>query len=396
MRQLTQPVRDEEKLATPTSLYVHIPFCRSRCFYCDFNTYVAPDSVMVDYVDALGAEFEKLSQSAPGPLQTVFFGGGTPTLPSSLLLERMLKQLHAHFSLAAGAEFTFESNPDSVDEEKLALLRSFGVNRLSFGAQTFRDRLLMTIGRAHDAQKVVDSVERAYQLGFRQINVDLMFGLPEQSLADVEHALDKVLSLPIDHVSAYWLKVEEGTPFAKWRDSGQLPLPGEDLEADMYDLVRDRLQQAGFVHYEISNFARPGGEARHNLVYWRNQPYLAAGAGAHGYVKGVRYENMPKLPDYIGTLKAGNRPILSSYDVTDAEAAEDTMMLGLRLAEGVSKEDFVLRYGVTIEDVYGDVYTQLLEQGLLVETASRVRIPARYWPVANAIFEKFVSVGGAD
>lgn len=393
---MRQTVEDHEKLATPTSLYVHIPFCKSRCFYCDFNTYVAPNAVMSDYMTALSAEFAQLADRAREPLQTVFFGGGTPTLPSLPLLERMLTSLHAHFSFADGAEFTFESNPDSIDEEKLRLLRDFGVNRLSFGAQTFRDRLLLTIGRAHDAQTVVKSVEMAAAVGFKHLNVDLMFGLPEQSLADVEHALEQVLALPIDHVSAYWLKVEESTPFGKWRDMGQLPLPGEDLEADMYEMVRERLQGAGFAHYEISNFAKPNGTARHNLVYWRNQPYLAAGAGAHGYVEGVRYENVRKLPDYIARLEQQTSPVAESFPVSGREAAEDTMMLGLRLAEGVSKSSFCERFGVALEDIYGEQMARLCEQGLLVEESGRVSIPSAYWPVANAIFEKFVTVGGAD
>ncbi|GMA60006.1 coproporphyrinogen III oxidase [Alicyclobacillus fastidiosus] len=389
-------MEDHDKFATPTSLYVHIPFCKSRCFYCDFNTYVAPDAVMNDYATALGSEFSQLTQKACEPLKTAFFGGGTPTLPSLHLLERMLTSLHAHFSFADGAEFTFESNPDSIDVEKLRLLRDFGVNRLSFGAQTFRDRLLLTIGRAHDARTVVESVEMAAAVGFQHVNVDLMFGLPEQSLADVEHSLDQVLALPIDHVSAYWLKVEEGTPFGKWRDMGQLPLPGEDLEADMYEMVRERLQNAGFTHYEISNFAKANGQAQHNLVYWRNQPYLAAGAGAHGYVKGVRYENVRKLPDYIAKLKDGAEPVAESFVVSGREAAEDMMMLGLRLAEGVSKAAFRERFGVTMEEIYGTGIAHLCEQGLLVEQNGRVSIPSAYWPVANAIFEKFVTVGGAD
>lgn len=382
---------DNDAHIAPTSLYVHIPFCKSRCFYCDFNTYVAPQKVMEQYMEALDTEFSWIEPKVQGPLDTVFVGGGTPTLPPSSLLERMLQSLHAHFSFAPGAEMTFESNPDSIDSEKLNLLRAYGVNRISFGAQSFRDRLLMTIGRAHDAKTAVESVWQAAEAGFTHINVDLMFGLPDQSLDDVQHALTQVLELPVDHVSAYWLKVEEGTPFASWRELGQLPLPGEDLEADMYDLVRRTLTEHGFRHYEISNFAKPGGEARHNLVYWRNQPYIAAGAGAHGYIGGVRYENVRPIPTYLDRVGQSLQPIAETYNISVRERAEDAMMVGLRLAEGVSDRLFTARFGETVEAVFGQVVTALCSQGLLDFDGETYRIPAQYWPVANVIFEKFVT-----
>ncbi|MFD1677797.1 radical SAM family heme chaperone HemW [Alicyclobacillus fodiniaquatilis] len=381
---------------TPTSLYVHIPFCKSRCFYCDFNTYVAPEHVMENYANALDAEFAQLAPAAAAPLQTVFFGGGTPTLPPLSILERMLKSLRAHFAFADDAEVTFESNPDSIDVAKLRLLREYGVNRLSFGAQTFRDRLLLTIGRSHDAKTVIEGVEAAAGVGFAHINVDLMFGLPEQSLADVDHALSQVLSLPVDHLSAYWLKVEAGTPFGKWREMGELPLPGEDLEADMYQMVRERLVAAGYAHYEISNFARVNGHAKHNLVYWRNAPYFAAGAGAHGYVGGARYENERRLAPYMAALGAGNRPIADEHAVSLREAAEDSMMLGLRLAEGVSRAAFKARFGVEIEQLYGGLIPELLERGWLLCVDDAYRIPDDLWPVANVIFEKFVTADVLD
>lgn len=382
--------------ANPSSLYVHIPFCQSRCFYCDFNTYVAPTSVMESYISALDVEFSLLSSQTDVPLETVFFGGGTPTLPSAPLLMQMMKSLRRHFRLHPQAEITFESNPESIDDEKLAVLRDAGVTRLSFGAQTFRDRLLLTIGRAHDADDVRVAVEKASRAGFQHINIDLMFGLPEQSLDDVSHALDKVLSLPVDHVSAYWLKVEEGTPFDAWRQRGELPLPGEDMEADMYQLVRQTLTEAGLRHYEISNFARGAGDARHNLVYWRNQPYLAAGAGAHGYVRGKRYENVGKIPDYLHQIKRIERPILESFEVSPDESAEDMMMLGLRLAEGVSDSRFRARYGRGIEADFGSVVKSLLASGLIEWHGDALRIPDAYWPVANGIFEKFVSLATAN
>lgn len=262
-------VEDREEHRAPQSLYVHIPFCKSRCFYCDFTTFVKSPAAMEAYVDALVAEWD-LMEPLEAPLATAYFGGGTPTLLSASLLHRLLDAMHRRFEFCADAEITFESNPDSITREKLRVLRDHGVNRISFGAQAFQDHLLQAIGRAHLRDAIEEAVWAARDLGFPHMNVDLMFGLPDQTLRDVAESVEAVLRLPVDHVSAYWLKIEPGTPFAKWHEMGLLSLPGEDAEADMYRLVRDVLREAGFVHYEISNFARPGGEARHNLVYWRN------------------------------------------------------------------------------------------------------------------------------
>ncbi|MCL6549322.1 MAG: hypothetical protein K6T30_10500 [Alicyclobacillus sp.] len=219
-----------------------------------------------------------------------------------------------------------------------------------------------------------------------------MFGLPDQSLADVERSVDEVIRLGVEHVSAYWLKVEPGTPFAEWQAAGQLHLPGEDLEADMYELVRTRLLSAGYLHYEVSNFARPGGEALHNLVYWRNEPYLGTGVGAHGYLGGVRYENVRALARYEASLAKGERPVSQRHPVSAAESAENAVMLGLRLREGVSEEAFRRRYGVELREVFGGEIARLTKMGLLEAQAGRIRLTDRAWPVANVVFEAFVGV----
>ncbi|MBX5436464.1 MAG: oxygen-independent coproporphyrinogen III oxidase [Alicyclobacillaceae bacterium] len=376
----------------PAALYVHIPFCASRCHYCDFTTYVAPDDAVEAYVAALVREWELVADQAARPLQTVFFGGGTPSLLDARRWQRLLAALHRWFELAPDAEVTVEANPGTVDAEKFAVWRSAGVNRLSFGAQTFNDRLLAAIGRSHDARAVCTSVERAVRAGFTRINLDLMFGLPGQTLADVEMAVQTAVDLGVEHVSAYWLKVEPGTPFHEWHQQGRLQLPGEDLEADMYELVRERLQANGYVHYEVSNFARPGGESRHNLVYWRNEPYLGTGVGAHGYAYGVRYENVRSLAAYGRRLAEGVRPVASFQPVTPAESAENTMMLGLRLREGVSVAAFERRHGVPADRLFGEELAHLQRLGLVERCQGRVRLTERAWPVANAVFEAFVGV----
>ncbi|WDL96327.1 radical SAM family heme chaperone HemW [Alicyclobacillus sp. ALC3] len=391
-RHLPLRLRDRGRRQSARSLYIHIPFCASRCYYCDFTTYVAPPGVIDTYLEHLAREFELLRPDVTEPLQTVFFGGGTPTLPSATQLEVLLRRMRDTLPIVSGAEVTMEANPGTVDAEKLAVLRQAGVNRLSFGAQTFEPRLLMTIGRLHDVDAVYQSVDAAVAAGFERINLDLMFGLPEQSLSDVEDSLRQVLSTGVNHVSAYWLKVEEGTPFGQWQARGLLPLPGEDLEGDMYDLVRDTLQRSGFVHYEVSNFARPGEEARHNLVYWRNQPYFAVGVGAHGYVRGVRTANVRNLAQYGQAVQAGTRPFATSEPVSLREACEDTMMLGLRLAEGVSKREFAKRHGQSMGAVFGQEIERLQRLNLLEWVGDRLRLTRQAWPIANAVFEAFIGV----
>jgi len=381
---------DTSRKHPPTSLYVHIPFCASRCYYCDFTTSVALKAIE-PYVADLDREFALLAAEPTKPLQTVFFGGGTPTLLTARQLEATLDNLQKHFTIAADAEITMEANPGTLDAEKLAVLRAGGVNRLSFGAQTFSDRLLMTIGRSHDEPAIIQSVRAAQQAGFDHINVDLMFGLPEQSLADVSESLGKLLALDVAHVSAYWLKVEQGTPFAVWHKRGQLPLPGEDLEADMYDFVRETMVKHGFLHYEVSNFARPGHKALHNLVYWHNEPYLAAGVGAHGYVGGIRYENVKGIKNYQALLQRGIRPYAMQHLVDATESCEDTMMLGLRLSEGVSRERFLRQHGRHLEEVFGPVVDRLEKRGLLQWDGDHVRVTDRAWPIANLVYEEFVA-----
>lgn len=349
---------------------------------------------METYVESLCRELSLLAPLA-GPLKTVFFGGGTPTMLSAEQLTRILAHLRTEFALETDVEVSSEANPGSMNEAKFTALREGGVNRISFGAQTFSNRLLMTIGRIHDRDAIIRSVAEAKSAGFSRINLDLMFGLPEQTLADVDESLDAALAMDVEHLSAYWLKVEEGTPFAAWDASGGLPIPGEDEEAEMYALVRKRLTAANYDHYEISNFAKPGGEARHNLVYWHNEPYLAAGAGAHGYFGGERYENIRNLAAYMSGVAENVRPIAEQHKVSKVESMEDTMMLGLRLAEGVSEAAFNARHGVALEEAFGDIVQRLIRRGMLTWTATPnadriLCLTQGAWPIANEVFSAFV------
>lgn len=389
--------RDILHEALPRSLYVHIPFCKSRCFYCDFNTFVTPDQAMEDYLVRLQRELALIAKEATEPLQTIFFGGGTPTMFHTNQLVRMLDTIYENFRIAEDAEVSLEANPGSATEKKLRSLFQHGVNRISFGAQSFNDRHLMAIGRLHDSDAIRNSVHMAQDIGFSRINVDLMFGLPDQTQEDVAESIAEAEKLCVEHISAYWLKVEAGTPFAKWQAEGRLPLPGEDAEAEMYEYVRSALRAGGYEHYEISNFAKSGGEAKHNLVYWHNEPYFAAGAGAHGYVRGIRYENVKSLGDYGAYMDKNERPIASTRIVSISESMENTMMLGLRLREGVSTERFEKRHGVSMKRVFGHVIDPLVSQGLLEwhESESVLKVALHAWPIANVVFEKFVDVDNA-
>lgn len=382
---------------SPRALYVHIPFCASKCFYCDFTSYVTGAPARTAYTGQLAAELRMLRDEFFGHverprLDTVFFGGGTPTLLTVAELEILGATLHQLFDLSADVEWTVEANPGSVTIEQLQCLREFGVNRLSFGAQTLNDTLLQAIGRLHLAQDVERSLELAHTAGFNRVNLDLMLGLPDQTMADLRESVAFVGDSGIEHVSAYGLKIEANTPFAKWEEAGLLRLPDEDAQADLYEEVRAEFGRLGYEQYEISNFSRPGGESRHNLGYWSNLPYLAAGAGAHGYVYGVRYENERSLAAYGRAVTSGARPVALRRAVSSAEAMEDTLMLGLRLQNGVSRVHFANLHGESLDERFAEPIRRLVSLGVLDDDGDRVAVPRRHYGIANEIFAEFIGV----
>lgn len=380
----------------PTSLYTHIPFCESKCFYCDFTSYVAHAPVFADYVDALCAEFALLRRDCAGgertPLQTLYFGGGTPSLLPLELWRRIAAALGEHFDLSAVREWTIEANPRSASRDKLCALRELGVNRISFGAQSYDDGLLQAIGRLHGPADIDRSVAAARAAGFERISLDLMIGLPGQTQAQVEQAVRRAVATGVTHVSVYGLKVEEGTPFARWQAQGQLPLPGEDAEADMYEQAVALLDAHGYAQYEISNFALPGQACEHNLVYWRNQSWLAAGVGAHGYVRAVRYANVTALSDYADLVRSGRRPLASTHVVAAQEAREDELILGLRLREGVSLREFERRHGISALVAFAEPIARLRTLGRLRIEDGRLVVPPQLFETSADILCEFVTV----
>ena len=274
-----------------SSIYIHIPFCATKCYYCAFNTYAFHKEQAKVYLTALRTEME-LYAPETDPLQTIFIGGGTPSILSADSLTQLFADIHQHFQITPNAEITVECNPGTVDDEKLRVMRDNGVNRLSFGLQAMQDDTLKQLGRIHTVDEFLQSYRLAREGGFENINIDLIFALPDQRMEAWHHTLNEVISLEPAHISAYNLVMEETTPFYEWWQAGKLHLPSEDTEADMFQYTIETLTAHGYTHYEICNFARPNRAARHNLVYWDNQPCIGLGVGACGYVNGVRYSNI--------------------------------------------------------------------------------------------------------
>lgn len=375
----------------PTAVYIHIPFCTNKCHYCDFNSYVLKGQPVGDYLDALEREMERTVELLPpGQVETLFVGGGTPTVLTPHQMERFLKMTAAYFPhRAPGFEFTMEANPGTTDPDKLGVMRQGGINRLSFGVQSFTDSLLEGIGRIHNSDDVYRSIGYAKEAGFANLTIDLMFGLPGQTMEMLDDSLDRALALDLQHYSIYGLKVEENTLFHTLYQKNQLVLPEEEVEARMFERIMERLEAAGYRQYEISNFARPGFESRHNTMYWRNRAYYGLGAGAHGYAAAERHVNIKGVQPYIQAANSG-LPRLETHPVSREEAMEDFMMVGLRLLEGIREADFCEQFGVSWEEPFGAVLEKLEKEGLLDVTPEGYRLSASAVPLANVAFGAFI------
>ncbi|SCW48003.1 oxygen-independent coproporphyrinogen-3 oxidase [Paenibacillus tianmuensis] len=380
-----------QRTQTPQAVYIHIPFCTNKCHYCDFNSYVLKGQPVMDYLDALEREMERTVQAVPpGEIETIFVGGGTPTVLTPEQMELFLRRVRAYFpDWSPQLEFTMEANPGTTDLEKLQAMKEGGVNRISFGVQSFDNGLLEGIGRIHNTDDVYRSLENARKAGFTNLSIDLMFGLPKQTKAVMEATLKEALALDLPHYSIYSLKVEENTLFHTLYERGQLPLPEEDEEIGMFLLIMERLRSAGYGQYEISNFARPGHESRHNAMYWRNQSYYGLGAGAHGYVHGQRHVNIKGVQPYIDATRSG-LPLLEKNAVEVHEAMEDFMMVGLRMLGGVRKADFNEQFGMELDDVFGHVLQRQCSLGLLEASAEGYKLSERGVLLGNEVFGEFL------
>ena len=370
---------------TATSVYIHIPFCATKCYYCAFNTYTFHKEQAKAYLQALRTEME-LYASETEPLQTIFIGGGTPSILSANALAQLLTDIHQHFQITSDAEITVECNPGTVDAEKLRVMRDNGVNRLSFGLQAMQDETLKQLGRIHTVAEFLESYHLAREHRFENINIDLIFALPDQTMDAWHHTLNEVISLEPDHISAYNLVMEETTPFYEWWQAGELRLPTEDTEADMFQYTIETLTAHGYEHYEICNFARPNRAARHNLVYWDNQPCIGLGTGAWGYINRTRYSNIRGIAPYIKELSERNKPIADTEHLTGHAEKSETLMLALRKREGISLNVYQNRFGEDIEVAFGSILKKWMDLGLLERTATHLRLTPRGLFLANEVF----------
>jgi oxygen-independent coproporphyrinogen-3 oxidase len=347
-------------LHPPIGLYVHVPFCVSKCAYCDFASYAGREADIPRYVDAVIREITRRGAETGHPkADTIFLGGGTPSLLDTLQVTRILEALRESFPVDEGAEITCECNPGTLTTPFARAARQAGVNRLSMGAQATQARLLRLIGRSHHWENVIASVEIARQAGFDNLSLDLMFGLPSQTVSDVRETLEAALSLTPTHLSGYGLIVEEGTPICSEIAVGRLALPDEEVEREMYELARQTLAEHGFHQYEISNFAREGHACRHHVGCWTRVPYLGFGCAAHGFFEECRTMNPSQLDAYL----AGEEP--KTEQISKEEARFESMMLGLRMTRGVKDEDFTRMHGMSIREAFGERLDQPINGGLL-------------------------------
>ena len=385
----------------PLSIYLHIPFCQYRCSYCDFNTYTTLGDLKDNYAKALCQEIGQIGQTAEHYAATVFFGGGTPSLMTPQHIQDILATVNRQFPIATDAEVTMECNPETVDQAYLAAVRAAGVNRLSFGAQSAVGTELDILGREHSFVTVETAVKAAKAVGFSDYSIDLIYGVPGQTLASWRHSVEAAIALETPHLSLYCLTIEPGTPMHRWLMNGQITAPDEDLAADQYELASDLLAQAGFQHYEISNWCQPGHPSEHNLAYWRNVDYVGLGAGAHGHVAGVRYHVVKQPRTYIKRMASPDESRL--FPISDAVAEQEsltiedqmgeTMMMGLRLLqEGVRADRFEAQFGRTLHDVYGETIMQLIDWGLLAwhGNGESLRLTEKGRFVSNQVFHRFL------
>ena len=369
------------------ALYVHIPFCLRKCAYCDFASYPGMLAHAQAYLEALSLELNaQAGRFTACRVKTVFIGGGTPTLLSGMQVRRLLEGVRACFPVAADAEITMEGNPGTVTAENLTAYREAGVNRLSLGMQAAQDGLLETLGRIHRLRDVEEAVRLAHAAGFDNLNVDLIYGLPGQTPDDWRETLETALLLSPQHLSCYALIVEEGTRLALDLQEGRLsPLPDEEAERAMYTASIDAAKAAGLLQYELSNFARPGFECRHNLAYWECEPYLGIGCAAHSYMEERRFGNTDHVGAYIAALRAGKSPQTTCEALTPQDRIFERAMLGLRLTRGMDETRFARDFGVVPDAVWGEKLKRLIDGGLLTRHENFLRLTRRGMDVQNAV-----------
>ena len=400
--------KDSETKSLNLGLYVHIPFCETKCTYCDFNTYEKLEHLMPSYIEALSKEISFWGNHLEHSfVDTIFLGGGTPSYLPEDSIKTLVETIYLNYELASPTEFTIECNPCDLSPIIVQTYLSLGINRLSVGVQSLSDQLLEVLGRRHDSRTAISALNMARSEGVCNISADLIYGLPYQTLSHWTETLKKIIDLELPHISMYCLTLEKGTPLEIWVKSGRLPNPDTDLAADMYELGMDYMTAAGYEHYEISNWSIEGYQSNHNLRYWRNQNYLGVGPGAHSYLNKERFSNLKSPRDYInlmlslystkdyfdedGSLQTTDLPMVETVEKIGRELEiAETLMMGLRLSEGIKISDFKNRFGITPEGMYKDTITELLSHKLIERNQSSIKLTERGRLLGNEVFSRFL------
>ena len=369
------------------SLYIHIPFCKQKCFYCDFPSYASIDYLREDYVDALCKEIEE--KASKYIIKSIFIGGGTPSYLDTKEISKILSSIKK-LDLIEGMEFTMECNPGALLEEKLRAMLDGGVNRISMGLQAVQNSLLKDIGRIHSFKQFEENFNLARKVGFKNINVDLMFGLPNQKVDEWKESLEVIANLNPEHISAYSLIIEEGTAFYKLWEKDKLILPSEDEERTMYEITKSILDKFGYHQYEISNYSKEGFECYHNKVYWKCEEYLGVGSASTSFIDGKRIKNIENVKKYIDKINSGEEVVEDITINTLEDSMEEFVFMGLRMLSGISISEFNKRFGVNIESIYKEVIDKNINKKLLVLENDKLKLTEKGIELSNSVMSDFI------
>lgn len=372
-------------------LYLHIPFCIQKCKYCDFISSRQNNETIDLYIEALKKEVNMYSNRLSSySVETIFIGGGTPSILDIKKIDGIVREIFRNFDVSKNVEFTIESNPGTLTKDKLRKYNDIGINRLSIGLQSYNNDILKEIGRMHTEEDFIHNYNAARDVGFNNINIDLIYGLPSQTLEDWENTLNEVIKINPEHVSAYSLKIEEGTAFKKLLDENKLSLPGDEEDRKMHNLAINLLGQHGIIQYEISNFSKKENKCKHNLIYWNNEEYLGLGVSAHSYMNSCRYSNTEDINEYIGFIDENKLPVVNEEHKDKRDEIVETIFLALRLNKGVDLDMFRNRFDISIYDMYGEKIKRLVNLNLLHEEKGHIRLTRYGMDVSNRVFIEFL------
>ncbi len=377
----------EMKNLKEVALYIHIPFCKQKCFYCDFPSYASLDHLKDDYVDALCKEIEE--KVIDYKIKSIFIGGGTPSYLETNQIYKLLKTI-SKLNLTENMEFTMECNPGALEKEKLETMLRGGVNRISMGLQAVQNSLLKDIGRIHSFKQFEENFNLAREVGFKNINVDLMFGLPNQKVDEWKESLEVIAKLNPEHISAYSLIIEEGTAFYKLWERNKLILPSEDEEREMYSITKEILKEHGYEQYEISNYAKSGYECYHNKVYWQCDDYLGVGSASSSFIDGKRIKNIENVKLYIEKINNNESIIEEIIKNSKEDNIEEFIFMGLRMNKGISLNEFKKRFGIDINSIYKDIIEKNINKKLLVLEKDNLRLTDKGIELSNLVMSDFI------